>query len=118
MAEGRGSAAEIRRREAVGLLAALPAAAFAVVLDLGGEAVDTETFAARLERWLEAGRPVCFVIAGAEGLDRSVLERADSVLSLGQLTWPHMLVRVMLAEQIFRARSIASGHPYHRAYRP
>ena len=118
VAEGRGSAAEIRRREAVGLLAAVPPAAFAVVLDLGGEAVETETFAARLGRWLEAGRPVCFVIGGAEGLDRSVLERADHVLSLGRLTWPHMLVRVMLAEQIFRARSIASGHPYHRTYRP
>ncbi len=116
--EGRGSAVEIRRREAAGLLAALPANALAVALDLGGEAPDTEGLAARLGRWLESGRPVCFLIGGAEGLDRSVLDRADSVLSLGRLTWPHMLARVMLAEQIFRARSMAAGHPYHRAGRP
>ncbi len=118
VAEGRGSVGEIRRREAVGLLAALPANALAVVLDLGGEAPDTEGLAARLGRWLESGRPVCFLIGGAEGLDRSVLDRADAVLSLGRLTWPHMLARVMLAEQIFRARSLAAGHPYHRAGRP
>lgn len=116
--EGRGSAVEIRRREAAGLLAALPANALAVALDLGGEAPDTEGLAARLGRWLESGRPVCFLIGGAEGLDRSVLDRADLVLSLGRLTWPHMLARVMLAEQIFRARSMAAGHPYHRAGRP
>lgn len=118
VAEGRGSAGEIRRREAAALLAALPAHALAVALDLGGEALDSEGFAGRLQRWLEAGRPVCFLIGGAEGLERSVLDRADSVLSLGRLTWPHMLARVMLAEQIFRARSIAAGHPYHRAGRP
>jgi 23S rRNA (pseudouridine1915-N3)-methyltransferase len=118
VAEGRGSAIEIRRREAAGLLAALPAHAFAVALDLGGEAPDTATFAARLVAWLEMGRPLCFLIGGAEGLDRAVLDRADHVLSLGRLTWPHMLARVMLAEQIFRARSIAAGHPYHRAGRP
>ena len=76
VAEGRGSAVEIRRREAAGLLAALPANALAVALDLGGEAPDTEGLAARLGRWLESGRPVCFLIGGAEGLDRSVLDRA------------------------------------------
>lgn len=118
LAEGRGSGAEIRRREGATLLAALPANALAVVLDMAGEALDTEAFAARLGRWLESGRPVCFLIGGAEGLDRSVLDRADAVLSLGRLTWPHLLARAMLAEQIFRARSIAMGHPYHRAGRP
>jgi len=118
IAEGRGSAAEIRRREAAALLAALPAGALAVALDMGGEAADTEAFAARLERWLESGRPVFFLIGGAEGLDRPVLDRADATLSLGRLTWPHMLARVMLAEQIFRARAISAGHPYHRAGRP
>jgi 23S rRNA (pseudouridine1915-N3)-methyltransferase len=116
--EGRGSAVEIRRREAAGLLGALPAQALVVALDLGGEAPDTEAFAGRLGAWLEAGRPVCFVVGGAEGLDRAVLDRAEHVVSLGRLTWPHMLARVMLAEQIFRARAIAAGHPYHRAGRP
>jgi len=117
IAEARGSPVEIRRREAAALLAALPAGALAVALDLGGEAADTEAFAVRLERWLESGRPVFFLIGGAEGLDRPVLERADAVLSLGRLTWPHKLARAMLAEQIYRARSIAAGHPYHRAGR-
>jgi 23S rRNA (pseudouridine1915-N3)-methyltransferase len=118
VADGRGSVVEIRRREATGLLAALPAHAFAVALDLGGDAPDTAAFATRLGAWLETARPVCFLLGGAEGLDRAVLDRADHVLSLGRLTWPHMLARVMLAEQIFRARSIAAGHPYHRAGRP
>ena len=67
---------------------------------------------------LAAGRPVCFVIGGAEGLNAPVIARADYVLSLGRLTWPHFLARVMLAEQIYRARAIAAGHPYHRAGRP
>jgi 23S rRNA (pseudouridine1915-N3)-methyltransferase len=61
---------------------------------------------------------VTFLIGGAEGFGKPILDRADHVFSLGPLTWPHMLVRVMLAEQIFRARSIASGHPYHRSGRP
>ena len=118
VAEGRGSAAEIRRREGAALLAAVPAQALAVALDLGGEALGTEAFAAKLGGWLESGRGVCFLIGGAEGLDRAVLERAGFVLSLGAFTWPHMLVRAMLAEQIYRVRSLAAGHPYHRAARP
>jgi 23S rRNA (pseudouridine1915-N3)-methyltransferase len=71
-----------------------------------------------LERWLGLGRPLCFLIGGAEGLDAAVLARADYSLSLGKLTWPHLLVRAMLAEQLYRARSIVAGHPYHRAGRP
>ena len=118
IAEARGAEAEIRRRESAALLAALPENAFAVALDLGGEALDTERFAMLLERWLALGRPVCFLIGGSQGLDASVLKRAEHVLSLGPMTWPHLLVRTMLAEQLFRARSIASGHPYHRAVRP
>ncbi len=114
----RGAPAESRRREGEALLAALDRDARAVALDLGGAMPDTETFAALLERWLAQPRPVCFLIGGAEGLDRAVLGRADYVLSLGRLTWPHMLARAMLAEQIYRARAIASGHPYHRAHRP
>jgi 23S rRNA (pseudouridine1915-N3)-methyltransferase len=116
--EARGASVEIRRREGASLLAALPASAFAVALDLGGEAPDSERFAALLDRWLVQGRPVCFLIGGAEGLDAAVLTRADYRLSLGALTWPHFLVRAMLAEQLFRARSIAAGHPYHRSGRP
>ena len=116
--DGRGSAAESKRREAGAILAALPADALAVVLDQGGAALASEAFAARLAQWLETGRPVCFVLGGAEGLDSRVLVRADATLSLGVFTWPHLLARVMLAEQIFRARAITAGHPYHRSGRP
>ncbi len=118
LAEGRGAVVEIKRREADAILAALPAGAFAVALDLGGAAPTSEALSALLDRWLESGRPVCFLIGGAEGLDARVLARADATLSLGPLTWPHMLARVMLAEQLYRARAISAGHPYHRAGRP
>ena len=104
--------------ESADMLAALPARAFAVALDQDGEAADSAGFARLLERWLGMGRPVCFMIGGADGLSAAVLRRAEARLSLGALTWPHKLARVMLAEQIYRARMIAAGHPYHRAGRP
>jgi len=115
IAEGRGAPAEMRRREAEALLAALPREAFAVALDLGGTAPDSEGLARLLERWLGLGRTLSFVIGGAEGLDAAVLARADFVLALGALTWPHLLVRVMLAEQLFRAQAIVGGHPSPRS---
>ena len=118
IADGRGSAPEIKRREAAGLLAALPDPATAVALDLGGRAPTSAGFAAEVSGWFELNRPLCFMLGGAEGLDGSVVERAARVLSLGPLTWPHLLARAMLAEQLFRAQSIAANHPYHRAGRP
>lgn len=116
--EGRGAPAEIKRREAEALLGALPAQAIAVALDLGGQMPDSAGLARLLGRWRELGRPVCFLIGGAEGLDARVLARADLTLSLGPMTWPHFLARAMLAEQLFRAESILTGHPYHREGRP
>lgn len=104
--------------EGADMLAALPTRAFVVALDQGGETPDSAGFARLLERWLAMGRPVCFLIGGADGLSAAVLRRADTRLSLGALTWPHKLARVMLAEQVYRARMIAAGHPYHRAGRP
>jgi 23S rRNA (pseudouridine1915-N3)-methyltransferase len=118
VAGARGAPAEAKRREGEALLAALPDPAFVVALDHAGAMPDSEELARLLERWLAAGRPVCFLIGGAEGLDAPVIARADYVLSLGRLTWPHFLARGMLAEQIYRARSIAAGHPYHRSGRP
>jgi 23S rRNA (pseudouridine1915-N3)-methyltransferase len=115
--DGKGAPAEIRRREGEGLLAALPAHAFVVALDQAGETLDSMNLATRLEGWLSLARPIRFLIGGAEGLDRPVLARADFLLSLGSMTWPHLLARAMLAEQIYRARSISVGHPYHRAGR-
>jgi 23S rRNA (pseudouridine1915-N3)-methyltransferase len=116
--EASGPPAVIKQREAAALLGALPPRGFIVALDEAGAAVDTQHLAMSVERWLGLARPLCFLIGGAEGLDRSVIERADYVLSMGPLTWPHLLARVMLAEQLFRARAIAQGHPYHRAGRP
>jgi 23S rRNA (pseudouridine1915-N3)-methyltransferase len=116
--EATGSPAEIRKREAAALLAALGPQDAVVALDLGGATPGSEAFAALLQGWASAGRKPAFVIGGAEGLAEAVTARADYVLSLGALTWPHMLVRVMLAEQIFRAQAILAGHPYHRGGRP
>lgn len=108
----------MRRREGSALLAALPAGGVAVALDLGGDSPDSEAFAAMLARWEDAGRTPCFLIGGAEGLDPSVLARADCRIALGPMTWPHFLVRGMLAEQLYRAQAIRQNHPYHRAWRP
>ena len=116
--DGHGAPVEIKRREAQALLGALPPSAFAVALDEGGRQLASLPFAVCLEGWLGGSRPLCFLIGGAEGLDAAVLARADATLSLGAMTWPHMLVRGLLAEQIYRARAIAAGHPYHRAGRP
>jgi 23S rRNA (pseudouridine1915-N3)-methyltransferase len=118
--EARGAAnpAELRRREGEALRAALTEATLAVALDLGGEAPTSEGLAALTARWEETGRPLAFLIGGAEGLDPAVLARADHRLSLGPLTWPHFLVRGLLAEQLYRAQAIRAGHPYHRAWRP
>ncbi len=116
--DGKGSPAEIKRREGEALLASLPPQALIIALDLGGEMLDSEAFATRLESWLDLARPLHFAIGGAEGLDRRVIDRADFVLSLGRMTWPHLMARAMLAEQIYRARSIVAGHPYHRSTRP
>jgi 23S rRNA (pseudouridine1915-N3)-methyltransferase len=116
--EERGSASVVRRRESAALLAALPKGAFAVPLDLGGHALDSETFAERLGQWSQLARPVCFLVGGAEGLDAPVIARADYVLSLGPMTWPHFQVRAMLAEQLYRGQAITQGHPYHRGGRP
>jgi 23S rRNA (pseudouridine1915-N3)-methyltransferase len=116
--DGTGSPMEIKRREAEMLLGATDKSDFLVALDAGGVAPDSLELAKLLTKWTETGKRLNFVIGGAEGLDATVISRADAVLSLGKLTWPHMLVRAMLAEQIYRAQMIASNHPYHRAGRP
>ena len=111
--EARGTQAERRRREAEAILAALPARAFLVALDRAGQSPDSLAFAHQLQAWRARGS-VTFVIGGAEGLDRAVLARAGATLAFGPQTWPHLLARVMLAEQLWRAQAIATNHPYHR----
>lgn len=119
IAEGRGaSQAEVRRREGEATLAALPAGALLVALDPRGTVTGSEALAASLARWEAAGRALAFAIGGAAGLDSTVLTRAEHRLSLGPMIWPHLLVRAMLAEQLYRARCIRAGHPYHRTAPP
>lgn len=110
-------ATDVRRaREAEALLAAVPDGARIVALDERGKSEGSEAFAKRLGKWRDDGaRTIAFLIGGADGLDESLRKRADLVLSFGALTWPHMLVRAMLAEQLYRAHTILTGHPYHRS---
>jgi 23S rRNA (pseudouridine1915-N3)-methyltransferase len=108
--------AELVEREAALLLAAVPKGATLVALDARGKSLDSEAFAQRLARWRDSGTSdVAFIIGGAEGLAHRVLKEAQLVLSLGAMTWPHLLVRGMLLEQVYRAQQILAGHPYHRS---
>ncbi len=118
IATGRGAASVIKRKEGAAPLAALPKSAFVVPLDQGGHALDSEGFSTQLNQWSRLARPICFLIGGAEGLDATVIDRADFILSLGLMTWPHFVVRAMLAEQLYRAQAITRRHPYHRSGRP
>lgn len=102
--------------EAELLARAVPQGAVLVTLDERGRLLTSPEFAAQLARWRDGGRQdVAFVIGGADGIDPSLRARADFSISFGQMVWPHMLVRVMLAEQLYRAATILSGGPYHRA---
>jgi len=91
----------------------IPADAFVIVLDREGRLASSESLAALLEERRQAGRDVCFVLGGPFGLDRSLLERGDERLSLGRVTLPHQLARVVLLEQLFRAHKIVLGERYH-----
>lgn len=115
LAESRASAATTRKaEEARALEAALPDGVI-VALDERGKLMGSEAFAQQLARWRDDGKPgASFVIGGADGLDPAFAAKADLVLSFSPLTWPHQLVRIMLAEQLYRATTILSGHPYHR----
>ncbi len=105
----------LRAREAELLLAGLPDGARIVALDERGKALSSPGFAERLGRWRDDGvSDLGFVIGGAEGLDDGLRRRADLVLGLGRMTWPHLLVRVLIAEQLYSAQQILAGHPYHR----
>ncbi len=106
---------ERKAREAELLLAAIPAGAVVVALDERGKSPGSEEFARRLGQWRDGGiGDLAFVIGGADGHGDAVRSRAGLLLSFGAMTWPHMLVRAMLAEQLWRAQAILSGHPYHR----
>lgn len=101
--------------EGARVLAALPKNAHVVALDGRGKMYSSEQLAERLEHWRGQGRDLAFLIGGPEGHAPEVLARADEQWSLGPLTLPHMLVRLVLAEQVYRAAALLANHPYHRA---
>lgn len=106
--------ARILRDEGERMLAAIPRDCHVIALEVGGKSWSTSQLATQLEGWLRSGRDTALLIGGPEGLDQSCRDRADQCWSLSALTLPHPLVRVVLAETLYRAWSMMAGHPYHR----
>jgi 23S rRNA (pseudouridine1915-N3)-methyltransferase len=109
------SAERARHLEGERLLAQVGARDRVLALDVKGRTWSTETLARKLDDWRMEGNDLAFLIGGADGLDGRCLDRADERLSLSALTFPHALVRVIVAEQLYRAWTLLTGHPYHRA---
>ncbi|MCB1489984.1 MAG: 23S rRNA (pseudouridine(1915)-N(3))-methyltransferase RlmH [Bauldia sp.] len=104
-----------KEAEAESLATLLPPGAVVVVLDEAGKGLDSRALADRIAGWRDSGtRDLVFVIGGPDGLAPGLIGRADLRLAFGAMTWPHQLVRIMLAEQLYRTVTILSGHPYHR----
>jgi len=105
-----------RTEESIALANVIPDGGVVAVLDERGENLDSAALAGLIRQWRDDSRTAaCFIIGGADGLAPSLSERAKVRLAFGAATWPHQLVRIMLLEQIYRAGTILSGHPYHRA---
>ena len=107
--------AVLKAREAELILGALPLGVPLVALDERGTGWSSRALADRIALWRDQGSSeLAFAVGGADGLDPTVLDRAHAIVSLGAMTWPHLLVRGMLLEQLYRAQQILAGHPYHR----
>jgi 23S rRNA (pseudouridine1915-N3)-methyltransferase len=106
--------AQIMEAEARRILAALPQNCLCIALDERGAQTTTKQLAAQMQGWMREGRDVAFVIGGADGLHDSVKQAAQHLLALSALTLPHAFVRLLLAEQLYRAHSLLHNHPYHR----
>lgn len=111
---GGKTADQLQVSEMERIQAALPVGAMHVMLDERGTEMSTLELAGGMKVWLQDGRDVAFVIGGADGLHPSLRQRAGKLWSLSRLTLPHGMVRVLLAEQLYRAMSVIQGHPYHR----
>lgn len=109
------TATQLMAAEAQRIQAAIPAQAWRIVLDEHGRDLDTMGLARDLESWRDAGRDVAFLIGGPDGLDPELKRTGHTTIRLSSLTLPHPMVRILLAEQIYRAWSILAGHPYHRS---
>jgi 23S rRNA (pseudouridine1915-N3)-methyltransferase len=108
------TAAQIMEAEAQRIFAALPQNCLRIALDERGAQPTTKQLAAQMQDWMREGRDVAFVIGGADGLHDSVKQAAQQLLALSALTLPHAFVRLLLAEQLYRAHSLLHNHPYHR----
>jgi len=115
--ESRASSAALRQaEEAEKITAALTSDGYFIALDERGKTMASPEFAALIERQKDSGtRQLMFAIGGPDGHNELIRQRADQLLSFGRMTWPHQIVRILLAEQLYRATMILSGHPYHRA---
>ncbi len=107
-------AAQIMEAEAQRIRAALPASALRIVLDEHGATFTTKQLAQLMQDWMRQGRDIAFIIGGADGLHESVKQQAQQLMALSTFTLPHGMVRVVLAEQLYRAHSLLHNHPYHR----
>ena len=107
--------AHISRDESRKLLAAVPSDCILGALDIGGKRLTTEKLAASVDQWMQQGKDIAIVIGGPDGLSDELLQQAEQRLSLSDMTFPHPLVRIIVVEQLYRAWSILSHHPYHRA---
>jgi 23S rRNA (pseudouridine1915-N3)-methyltransferase len=110
-----GDAARRMVEESIAIANIIPERAMTVILDARGESISSAAFAGRMQDWRQQNKPaVVFIIGAADGLAPSLREKASLAIAFGTATWPHQLVRVMLLEQLYRAVTILSGHPYHR----
>jgi 23S rRNA (pseudouridine1915-N3)-methyltransferase len=110
-----GDAARRMVEESIAIANLIPERAVTVILDARGESISSAAFAGRMQDWRQQNKPaVVFIIGAADGLAPSLREKASFAIAFGTATWPHQLVRVMLLEQLYRAVTILSGHPYHR----
>ena len=111
-----GDASKRMLEESIALANVIPQGAAVALLDARGDNLDSASLAAQLAKWRGQGRPAAvFLIGGPDGLSPSLQDKAELKLAFGAATWPHQIVRVMLLEQLYRAATILTGHPYHRA---
>lgn len=109
-----GDTGKAMAEESARMLKAIPSDAHVIALDPRGRDLSTEQLAEQLGEWMQAGRDVALLVGGPDGLSADCLARADARVCLSRLTFPHMLVRVIVAEQVYRAWTILQNHPYHR----
>lgn len=105
---------KMKQQEGEALLAAINTNERVIALEVGGKEHSTQALSQQMNDWLQGGKNICLLVGGPDGLSTDVIKRADALWSLSPLTLPHPLVRILLAEQLYRAWTLLKGHPYHR----